>query len=121
MRQDNNIAKVIGYTRDEKGHVTGYHERDTAGTLCASNHSRTGTTAQYVSLKGCRIRKFTPRECFRLMGVSETDIDKIQAAGISDTQQYRMAGNSIVVDVLYHIFRKMFVDKDNEVSQQTLF
>lgn len=36
-----------------------------------------------------RIRKLTPREVFRLMGVSESDIDKIQAAGISNSQQYK--------------------------------
>lgn len=68
-----------------------------------------------------RIRKLTPRECFRLMGVSEKDIDNIQKSGISKTQQYKMAGNSIVVDVLYHIFRKMFVDKKDENKQLSLF
>ena len=36
-----------------------------------------------------RIRKLTPRECFRLMGMRDDDIDKIQAAGISNTQQYK--------------------------------
>lgn len=55
-----------------------------------------------------RIRKLTPRECFRLMGVSEKDIDTIQGAGISNSQQYKMAGNSIVVDVLEDIFRELF-------------
>lgn len=69
-----------------------------------------------------RIRKLTPRECFRLMGVDDADIDKIQAAGISNSQQYKMAGNSIVVDNLYHIFRTMFVDKPTkQVKQLTLF
>ena len=69
-----------------------------------------------------RIRKLTPRECFRLMGVDDVDIDKIQAAGISNSQQYKMAGNSIVVDNLYHIFRTMFVDKPTkQVKQLTLF
>lgn len=68
-----------------------------------------------------RIRKLTPRECFRLMGVSEENIDKIQAAGISNSQQYKLAGNSIVVDTLYYIFKKMFVDKENENEQLTLF
>lgn len=68
-----------------------------------------------------RIRKLTPRECFRLMGVSEKDIDNIQQSGISKTQQYKMAGNSIVVDVLYHIFRKMFVDTKDENKQLSLF
>jgi DNA (cytosine-5)-methyltransferase 1 len=68
-----------------------------------------------------RIRKLTPKECFRLMGVSEANIDKIQAAGISSTQQYKMAGNSIVVDVLEHIFRKIFVDTAQESQQLSLF
>ena len=68
-----------------------------------------------------RIRKLTPRECFRLMDVDDADIDKIQGAGICNSQQYKLAGNSIVVNVLYHIFRKMFVDKDNEQQQLTLF
>ena len=68
-----------------------------------------------------RIRKLTPRECFRLMDVDDADIDKMQRAGICNSQQYKLAGNSIVVNVLYHIFRKMFVDKDNEQQQLTLF
>ena len=68
-----------------------------------------------------RIRKLTPRECLRLMDVSDSDIDKIQAVGISNSQQYKLAGNSIVVDVLYHLFRKMFVETENESQQLTLF
>ena len=55
-----------------------------------------------------RIRKLTPRECFRLMGMRDDDIDKIQEAGISNTQQYKLAGNSIVVDVLEAIFKNLF-------------
>lgn len=54
--------------------------------------------------------------------VAWSEIDKLQAAGISKTQQYKMAGNSIVVDVLYHIFRKMFIEKKNsEPIQLSLF
>lgn len=68
-----------------------------------------------------RIRKLTERECFRLQDVSEADINKIQATGISRTQQYKMAGNSIVVSCMYHLFRKVFVDKSNESRQQSLF
>lgn len=55
-----------------------------------------------------RIRKLTPRECFRLMGVSDSDVDKIKAAGISESQCYKMAGNSIVTNVLEGIFTQMF-------------
>ena len=68
-----------------------------------------------------RIRKLTVREVFRLMDMDDSDIDKLMAAGISNTQLYKMAGNSIVVNVLYHIFRKMFVNKENENIQLTLF
>lgn len=68
-----------------------------------------------------RIRKLTPKECFRLMGVSESDIEKIQNSGVSQSQQYKMAGNSIVVDVLEHIFRKLFVDTGQESQQLLLF
>ena len=60
--------------------------------------------------QGYRIRKLTPRECFRLMGMRDDDIDKIQATGLSNTQQYKMAGNSIVIDVLEAIFRNLFLD-----------
>lgn len=73
------------------------------------------------NVRNYKIRKLTPRECFRLMDVSDADIDKIQTCGISDTQQYKMAGNSIVVANLYHIFRKMFCDRENENEQLTLF
>lgn len=57
-----------------------------------------------------RIRKLTERECFRLMGVEDADIDTVQASGVSRSAQYKMAGNSIVVDVLYHIFRQAFTN-----------
>ena len=75
--------------------------------------SNTITTVQkdnYVVETTYRIRKLTPRECFRLMGMRDDDIDKIQAAGISNTQQYKMAGNSIVVDVLEAIFKNLFME-----------
>lgn len=61
-----------------------------------------------VNANSGRIRKLTPRECFRLMGLSEGDIDKIQGSKISNTQQYKMAGNSIVVNVLEEIFKNLF-------------
>ena len=75
--------------------------------------SNTITTVQkdnYVVEPTFRIRKLTPRECFRLMGMRDDDIDKIQAAGISNTQQYKMAGNSIVVNVLEAIFKNLFME-----------
>ena len=66
-----------------------------------------------------RIRKLTPRECFRLMDVYEHYIDKIQSAGISDSQQYKMAGNSIVVACMEGIFNNLF--SEGEIQKGTLF
>lgn len=63
-----------------------------------------------------RIRKLTARECFRLMGVNDADIDKIKASGVSESQQYKMAGNSIVVQVLEGIFTQLF-----RADQESLF
>lgn len=58
-----------------------------------------------------RIRKLTPRECFRLMGVSDEDIDKMMSVN-SNAQCYKQAGNSIVVPVLEAIFTRMFIDTE---------
>ena len=88
-------------------------------TICPAITSNSWQENNFLCLE--KIRRLTPRECFRLMGVSESDINKIQNAGISDSRQYAMAGNSIVVDVLFHIFRKLFTDKSCESIQKKLF
>ena len=53
-----------------------------------------------------RIRKLTPKECFRLMGVKDEDYDRC-AKNQSDSSLYHLAGDSIVVNVLMAIFREM--------------
>lgn len=68
-----------------------------------------------------RIRKLTPTECFRLQDVSDEDIEKMKQAGIAKTNLYKLAGNSIVVSCMYHIFRKLFIEKQNENQQLELF
>lgn len=73
----------------------------------------------YVAEPNYRIRKLTPRECFRLMGVGEPEIDTLISCGISDTQLWKLAGNSIVVDVLEAVFDKLFVN--TEITEWTLF
>lgn len=57
---------------------------------------------------GIRIRKLTPRETFRLMGFSDENFDAAQKAGVSNSQLYKQAGNSIVVDVLYYIYVELY-------------
>lgn len=88
------------------------------------------------TIKSYAIRKFTPRECFRLMGVREGYIDKLQATAekaremfparrlqakgdapaVSVSQQYKAAGNSIVVDVLAAIYGQLWYPKAHTVE-----
>ncbi|WP_285846345.1 DNA cytosine methyltransferase [Priestia megaterium] len=80
---------------------------DVARPLLSTMHKmhRAGVD-NYVTTQG-RIRKLTPRECLRLMGFSdEFEIE------VSDTQMYRQAGNSIVVNVLMHIMREILKVED---------
>lgn len=62
---------------------------------------------------GLRIRKLSPLECWRLMGFSDEDFEKAKAVPTSNTQLYKQAGNSIVVDVLEEIFCMMLDDENN--------
>lgn len=54
------------------------------------------------------VRMLTPKECWRFMGFTDEDISKAIEIGISDTQLYKQAGNSIVVNVLEEIFKQLF-------------
>lgn len=56
-----------------------------------------------------KVRKLTELEMWRLMGISDEDFYKAKNAGISNTQLSKQAGNAIVVDVLYYIFKEMFI------------
>jgi DNA (cytosine-5)-methyltransferase 1 len=53
-----------------------------------------------------RIRKLTPKECFRLMGFEDSDFEKAEAVN-SNTQLYKQAGNSIVVPVVQGIIQNL--------------
>ena len=89
-----------------------YSADKTAMALMASPVGNTGGNSYLYAVPGFRIRKLTPRECWRLMGFTDTDFDKAQQAGISNSQLYKQAGNSIVVDVLVHIMAPLFSRKE---------
>ena len=59
-----------------------------------------------VHTYGVRIRKLTPRECWRLMGFLDDEFDRVR--GISNSQLYKQAGNSIVVNVLSALLSQLF-------------
>lgn len=68
-----------------------------------------------------RIRKLTPRECYRLMDVPEQCIDRLLASDIAKSQHYKLAGNSIVVSCLYYIFKSLFTNEIPTNQQLALF
>lgn len=69
-------------------------------------------------MKNGKVRYFTPRECFRLMGFDEDGIDRLIKAVPSKTNLYKLAGNSIVVDVLEAIFRGIYLENTFKQSRQ---
>ena len=76
------------------------------GYAIAEKGNSITTSPQIGTLTEHGVRKLTPRECFRLMGFSDGDFDKAQAV-CSDTQLYKQAGNSIVVQVLEGILKNL--------------
>ena len=79
-----------------------------SGERGLSKRQGEGNAVMTIGESGYCIRKLTPKEYFRLMGFNDDDFDSCVAAGISDTQLYKQAGNSIVVNVLYGIFNELY-------------
>ena len=71
-------------------------------------NAQSNNSLQKIKEPSLRIRKLTPLECWRLMGFDDQDFYKAQSVGISNTQLYKQAGNSIVVNVLERIFNNLF-------------
>ena len=75
-----------------------------------SNYITSNKSIENLILNDYKIRRLTPRECMRLMGFNDSfDISKV-----SDTQAYKQAGNSIVVNVLKEIFKSIGINKESE-------
>ena len=105
---------------DKKGYLPEFHVpynslevKETSPTLTTFSGHFTGS-GSVMYKHDFRIRKLTPKECWRLMGFDDSDFDKAKAAGISASQLYKQAGNSIVVNVLQYIFRNLF--KGGEIN-----
>ena len=108
MQIGNILPPRKGFDNPQEGRV--YSTEDVGPTM--RNDSRYWLLINDMA-KVYKIRKLTPLECMRLMNVSDEDVQKMKDAGISDTQLYKMAGNSIVINVLEGIFTQMF-RKDSE-------
>jgi len=101
---------VIKKIADLNGHQSGeVHSPDgIAATVCTCTHgyANANVAVKTVHTYGVRIRKLTPRECWRLMGFLDEEFDRVH--GISNSQLYKQAGNSIVVNVLSALLSQLF-------------
>ena len=110
-QSENNINIVIGST--QKNAYVGNGEM--SPTLTSAMGTGGGHIPMVGNVPNYRIRKLTPTECWRLMGFRDEHIHRAMELGVSNSQLYKQAGNSIVVDVLYYIFKELF--KDSIVEQ----
>ena len=88
------------------------HETEEANTLLARDYKGFGNQPMNAvienSEENIRIRKLTPKECWRLMGFSDDNFNSARNAGVSNSQLYKQAGNTIVSDVLLHIYNSIY-------------
>ena len=111
--QVGNIVNTGNWDNPQRGRI--YSDN---GCCPALNTAQGGGLEPKIT-ENYRIRKLTPRECWRLMGVKDEQFDKI--SGISNSQLYKLAGNSIVVDVLMGIFKNLLLSDEGTNGQLTLF
>lgn len=76
------------------------------GGNIAPTMDTTNTTAVLEKESPIRVRRLTPRECFRLQGWTDDYFDKAALVN-SDSQLYKQAGNGVTVDVIYAIAKEM--------------
>ena len=104
--QIGNIVNTGNFENPQRGRIYSSDGCSPALNTCQGGGLEPKITEQY------RIRKLTPRECWRLMGVRDEQFDKLH--DISNSQLYKMAGNSIVVDVLIGIFKNLFIETEQK-------
>ena len=90
----------------------------TVGTLTTDGSSPKHNNRVIVGGNSVRIRRLTPRECWRLQGFPDEYFDKAKAAGISDTQLYKMAGNAVSVPVAKAIGLRLMEIEDEEAENE---
>lgn len=109
--KDPKCVRVGGlYDRPGHKHQAGsvWHTEGLVGTLSTMQGGNQEPIIMDEYTPESRVRKLTPRECWRLMGFDDEAFDRAKSTGMSDTQLYKQAGNSIVVDVLMAIFERLF-------------
>lgn len=114
------IVRIAEATIGDSINIAYPNSNTRRGRVCEGKANTLSTSPQQAvitedsNMDNIRIRKLTPRECWRLMGFDDEDFNKARAVN-SDTQLYKQAGNSIVVNVLEAIMGNMF--RSDYISQ----
>lgn len=110
-----------GLVMDRPTKARGTVQSQSIPTMCCTRGGGCGVVTN--NDEELRIRYLTPKECLRLMGFYDDDINNLMEAVPSDNQLYKLAGNSIVVNVLESIFKGIYLDNsfnDPEPKQVSL-
>lgn len=113
LKETTNLQKIICKQRSDEG--LRFFKNNVCGSLRTIDSCGDKRILEYPFM----IRKLTPLECWRLMGFDDEDFYKAQQVN-SNTQLYKQAGNSIVVNVLEHLFNNL-LDKNKEYELLELF
>lgn len=111
------LKSLVEKTEFEEGKVLNL---DLYNQTTNENISRCLTEPHHNSQRlfdGLRIRKLTPKECWRLMGFDDSDYEKASKVN-SNTRLYKQAGNSIVVNVLEAILTNLLIEKEKEINEE---
>lgn len=127
--ENKDIINVIDTKVGEGTHFSPYLREvgklDIKGHDCVKRvYSKEGISPTLTDMQGgnrqpkvmydYKVRKLTPLECWRLMGFNDEDFEKVAGVPTSNTQLYKQAGNSIVVNVLEKIFKNLFMEVKDE-------
>lgn len=120
-------VKILVKTNTKKGYEEAHEgdsisldfmkniRRERVGKMVSQTLLSKGSMGVVVVPSGIsNVRKMTPKEYFRVMGFDDADVDLLVRNGISNSQLYKMAGNSIVVNMLEFLFCQIF-DTDDEI------
>lgn len=108
---ESKVKLVGGIGEMKSNNGTQYYQQDRIYdseeiALCQSANESFNPYYKVEEKQKLRIRKLTPKECWRLMGFDDEDFEKAKEVN-SDSQLYKQAGNSIVVNVLEAIFKEL--------------
>lgn len=104
IRNATKLGYLLAYEGDgiDIGQRMKYHR----GTVQKGMSQTLKTQCDVGTIQNMRIRKLTPKECYKLMGFTDQDYENARQVN-TESQLYKQAGNSIVVNVLEAIFKEM--------------